>query len=190
MKRDSITELLKAHTARNPEVLDKLIPLVYEKMREMAHYRMLGERADHTFNTTDLIHEAYLKLAKFNRITWKNRAHFLGIASQVMRNILVDYAEKKNAHKRGGDWYRVTLGGENLATEVNLEDILSVHQALEQLAKIDKRQERVVECRFFGGLTIEETAKALGISTATVSRDWKMAKAWLNREITKSKTDK
>lgn len=181
-----ITELLKAHSDGDQKALDDLMPFVYENMRKMAHYRLLGERRNHTFNTTDLVHEAYLKLVEFNRIDWENRAHFFGIASQVMRNILVNYAVKKKAQKRGGDRQRVTLGNQSLTTEVNLPDILSIHQALENLAEIDERQVRVVECRFFGGLTLEETAKALSISTATVSRDWKMAKAWLNREITET----
>lgn len=185
MNTIQITELLKAHSDGDQKALDDLMPLVYNNMREMAHYRLLDERPDHTFNTTDLVHEAYLKLVEFNRIEWENRAHFFGIASQIMRNILVDYAVKKKAQKRGGDRQRVTLGNQNLTTEVNLPDILSIHQALENLAEIDERQVRVVECRYFGGLTLEETAKALGISTATVSRDWRMAKAWLNREITK-----
>lgn len=183
-----ITQLLKAHSSGDQKALDKLMPLVYKNLREMAHFRLLGERSGHTLNTIDLVHEAYLKLVQFNRIDWENRAHFFGIASQVMRNILVDYAVKKKAEKRGGDRQRVTLGKQDLAAEVNLHDILSIHQALKRLSEIDERQVRVVECRFFGGLTLEETAKALDISTATVSRDWKMARAWLNRELTN--TDK
>lgn len=179
-----ITELLNAHSSGDQGALDELMPLVYDNMRDMAHYRLLGERSDHTLNTTALVHEAYLKLVQFNRIDWENRAHFFGIASQVMRNVLVDYAVKKKAEKRGGNRQRVTLGNQDIATEVNLYDILSIHQALERLAEIDERQVRVVECRFFGGLTLEETAKALDISTATVSRDWNMARAWLNRELT------
>jgi RNA polymerase sigma factor (TIGR02999 family) len=186
MDTDKITELLKAHSSGDQDALDDLMPLVYENMRKMAHYRLLGERPDHTFNTTDLVHEAYLKMVQFNRINWENRAHFFGIASQVMRNILVDYAVKKKAQKRGGDRQRVTLGKQNLSTEVNLHEILSIHHALEQLAEIDERQVRVVECRYFGGLTLEETAQALEISTATVSRDWRMARAWLNRELSES----
>lgn len=184
MNSDKITKLLKAHSSGNQQALEELIPLVYDKLHDMAHFRMLGERSGHTLNTTGLVNEAYLRLAKFNRINWENRTHFFGIASQLMRNILVDYAVKKKAKKRGGDRQRVTLGSQHNATEVNLHDILTIHQALEQLAKIDERQVRVVECRFFGGLTLEETAKVLGISTATVSRDWKMARAWLNRELT------
>jgi RNA polymerase sigma factor (TIGR02999 family) len=187
MNTVKITELLKAHSSGDQKALADLMPLVYDKMREMAHYRLIGERSDHTFKTIDLVHEAYLKLVQFDHIDWENRAHFFGIASQIMRNILVDYAVKKKAQKRGGDRKRVTLGSQNIATEVNLYDILSIHQALEQLAKIDERQVQVVECRFFGGLTLAETAKALGISTATVSRDWRMAKAWLNRKLSEQK---
>ncbi|NIR51669.1 MAG: sigma-70 family RNA polymerase sigma factor [candidate division Zixibacteria bacterium] len=187
MTKVKITELLKAHSSGDQKALDKLMPLVYDEMRGMAHYRLLGERSGHTLNTTDLVHEAYLKLVEFNRIDWENRAHFFGIASQVMRNILVDYAVKKKAQKRGGDRQRVTLGKQNIATqEVSLNDVLAVHQALNQLAEKDLRLVRIVECRFFGGLSLEETAKALGISTATVSRDWKMARAWLNRELSKN----
>lgn len=187
MAQDKITQLLKAHSSGDRSALDELMPLVYDKMHDLAHYRMVGERTGHTLNTTDLLHEAYLELINFNRIDWENRAHFFGLASQVMRNILVDYAVKKKAQKRGGDRKRVTLGEGDIATELNLHDILSVHQALERLAEIDERQVRVVECRFFGGLTLEETAEALEISTATVSRDWKMAKAWLNREMSEKK---
>lgn len=186
MDKNKITKLLKAHSSGDEKALDKLIPLVYDKMHDMAHFRMLSERNNHTFSTTDLLHEAYLKLIKFNRVNWEDRAHFFGMASQIMRNILVDYAVKKKAKKRGGDRKRVTLGEGSIKTEMDLDNILSIHQALEQLSKVDERQVRVVECRFFGGLTLEETAGALKISTATVSRDWKMAKAWLNREITKT----
>lgn len=183
MDNERITQLLKAHSSGDQQALDELIPLIYDEIRDMAHYRLLGERTDHTLNTTALVHEAYLKLVEFNRIDWENRAHFFGIASQVMRNILVDYAVKKKAQKRGGNRQRVTLGNQEHETQADLHDVLSIHQALEQLAEIDERQVRVVECRYFGGLTLEETAKALSISTATVSRDWKMARAWLNREL-------
>lgn len=184
-----ITKLLKAYSSGDQDAMDKLMPLVYDNMREIAQYRLIGEDSGHTLNTTALVHEAYLKLIQFNRIDWENRSHFFAIASQVMRNILVDYAVKKKAQKRGGNRQRITLGKLNIAREVHLEDILTIHHALERLAEIDERQVRVVECRFFSGLTLEETAEALDISTATVSRDWKMARAWLNREITKTRKD-
>ncbi len=178
-----ITKLLQAHSAGNKEALDELMPLVYDEMQQMAHRWLLGERTDHTMSTTALVHEAYLKLVDFNRIDWQNRAHFFGIASQVMRNILVDYAVKKKAEKRGGKRQRVTLGEADAVTEVNLDDVISIHDALKRLESVDERQVRVVECRFFGGLTIDETANSLGVSPPTVSRDWKMARAWLNREL-------
>ncbi|MEX0661522.1 MAG: sigma-70 family RNA polymerase sigma factor [Balneolaceae bacterium] len=181
-----ITQLLKAYSSGDRDAFDELMPLVYDNMREMAHYRLLNEHSDHTFKTSDLVHEAYLKLLQFDRIDWEDRMHFFGMASKVMRNILVDYAVRKKAEKRGGNNYRVTLGEEYLGKEINLDDVLSINQALEKLAEIDERQVRVVECRFFGGLTLEDTAKALDISTATVSRDWNLAKAWLNRELTET----
>lgn len=183
MEKNRITKLLEAHASGENQALDKLMPLVYNEMQQMAHQRLLGERAGHTLSTKALVHEAYLKLVDFNRIDWQNRLHFFGIASQVMRNILVDYAVKKQAQKRGGKQQRVTLGEADAITEMNIHDLLSVHEALKKLEKLDERQVRVVECRFFGGLTIEETAETLGISTPTVSRDWKMARAWLNREL-------
>jgi len=187
MDKGQITQLLEAHSSGDQKTLDELMPLVYDEMLEMAHARMLGERSGHTLNTTDLVHEAYMKLIKFNRIEWVNRVHFFGIASQVMRNILVDYAVGKKAQKRGGDRERVTLEKQNIAREeVSWDEIVAIDQALDQLAEKDQRQVRIVECRFFGGLTLQETAEALGISVPTVSRDWKMARAWLNRELSNS----
>jgi len=183
MSDENITKLLQEHTAGNHAVIDKLIPMVYEQMKQMAHNRLRGERSGHTLNTSALVHEAYLQLIDFDRIDWKNRDQFYGIASRVMRNILVDYAVKRNAQKRGGNRKRVTLRDLDVVSSQNLHDILSVHQALEKLVNFDERQVRVVECRFFGGLTIKETAAALDVSEATVNRDWKMARAWLNREL-------
>jgi RNA polymerase sigma factor (TIGR02999 family) len=190
MSDENITKLLQEHTAGNHAVIDKLIPLVYEEMKQMAHHRLRGERSDHTFNTSALVHEAYLQLIDFDRIDWKNRDQFYGIASRVMRNILVDYAVKRNAQKRGGNRKRVMLRESDVVADQNLHDILSIHQALEKMANIDERQVRVVECRFFGGLTIKETAAALDISEATVNRDWKIARAWLNRELNDSTPEK
>src|SRR6056297_2381910 len=180
---DDITLLLQKHSNGNANAIDKLIPLVYDEMKKMAHFRLKGERSGHTLDTAALVHEAYLKLVDFDRIDWKNRDQFFGIASRVMRNILVDYAVKRNAQKRGGNRKRVTLRDSDVVSSQNLHDILSVHQALEKLVNFDERQVRVVECRFFGGLTIKETAAALDVSEATVNRDWKMARAWLNREL-------
>lgn len=180
----NITALLEAHAAGDPNALDDLFPLVYEELHQIAHRRMQGERSDHTLRTTALVHEAYMELVDLDRVDWQDRQHFFALAARVMRNVLVDYAVRRNAQKRGGGRDRVPLKEWDGATEVVLEDVIAVHQALKQLETVDKRQVRVVECRFFGGLTIDETSNALGISTATVGRDWRMARAWLNRELT------
>ena len=178
-----ITELLEAHAAGDRDALDALLPRIYDELRRIAHHRLRGERDDHTLNTTGLVHEAYMKLVRLDRMDWQNRTHFFAIASQAMRNILVDYAVKRNAQKRGGDRDRVTLDDAEAPIEAPLDDLVALHQALEELEALDRRQARVVECRFFGGLTIDETAEALDISPATVSRDWAMARAWLNRML-------
>jgi RNA polymerase sigma factor (TIGR02999 family) len=178
-----ITELLAAHAAGDSDALDVLLPRIYDELRRIAHHRLRGERDDHTLNTTGLVHEAYMKLVQLDRMDWQNRAHFFAIASQAMRNILVDYAVRRSAQKRGGDRDRVPLDDADAAAETPLDDLVALHQALEELEALDPRQARVVECRFFGGLTIDETAEALDISPATVSRDWAMARAWLNRAL-------
>jgi RNA polymerase sigma factor (TIGR02999 family) len=184
MTQGEITQLLKAHASGDPDALDELFPMVYENLRRMARRRMRRERTGHTLSTTALVHEAYLKLVDFDRIDWQDRNHFFALASRVMRNVLVDYAVKRKAEKRGGDRDRVPLREGDAVSEVNLGEVLAVHQALQRLQKVDERQVRVVECRFFGGLTIDEMSEALGVSPATVGRDWRMARAWLNRELT------
>lgn len=185
---DPITQILKVHSQdSDQQLMNQLMPIVYEEMKKLARRQLYKERPNHTLNTTALVHEAYLKLVKFNRIDWQNRSHFFGIASHVMRNILAAYAVKKKAQKRGGDNVHVTLGKEALAVEANLEDILSIHHALEKLAEFDERQVRVIECRFFGGMNLDETAEVLGVSDRTVSRDWEMARAWLNVELNSEK---
>lgn len=184
MGQGEITALLEAHSSGDPDALDELFPLVYDELRRIAHKRMRGERRGHTLHTTALVHEVYLELIDLDGVDWQNRNHFFAIAARVMRNVLVDYAVKRKADKRGGDRDRVPLEDWDGAADVVLEDVLSVHQALERLETIDERQVRVVECRFFAGLTIKETSDTLGISPATVGRDWRMARAWLNRELT------
>ena len=184
MSTGEVTALLEAHTAGDPEALAALFPLVYTELRRLARHRLRGERNDHTLQTTALVHEAYLELVDVNQASWEDRRHFFAMASRVMRNVLVDYAVKRNAQKRGGDRDRVPLQEKDAVATVDLSSVISIHQALERLATIDERPARVVECRFFGGLTIEETADVIGISPATVGRDWKMARAWLNRELT------
>lgn len=182
-QQEDITQLLEAHAQGDREALDALLPRIYDELRRIARYRLRGERAGHTLNTTALVHEAYLKLVRLDRMDWQNRAHFFAIASRAMRNILIDYATRRNAQKRGGRQEPVSLDGVDVGTEAHLSDLVALDQALKRLASFDERQARVVECRFFGGLTIDETAEALDTSPATVSRDWSMARAWLNREL-------
>jgi RNA polymerase sigma factor (TIGR02999 family) len=186
METVQITRLLNAHAAGDRQAIDRLIPIIYDDMRRMAKNKLRGERSDHTLNTTALVHEAYLKLIQFDRINYQNSSHFFAIASRVMRNILVDYAVRQKAQKRGGKQKPVALDENDAALAVDMSNILSVHHALKRLGELDERQMRVVECRFFGGLSIKETAEALGISEPTVSRDWNMARAWLNRELAES----
>lgn len=188
METVNITELLDAHAKGDAKAFDRLMPLIYEELHRMAERRLMGERPDHTLSPTELVHEAYLKLIKFDRIHWQNSRHFFAIASRVMRNILVDYAVKQKSEKRGGKQQQVPLGNPEATGDIEISDILSIHHALQRLAKFDDRLVQVVECRFFGGLTIDETAQALGISSPTVNRDWCLARAWLNRELNESNT--
>lgn len=174
-----ITQLLQAHAEGDRAALDALLPLVYDELRRLAHGRLRGERAGHTLSTTALVHEAYLKLAGLNRMDWQGRAHFFAVASQAMRNVLVDYALHRKAQKRGGGRHRVSLEDIDLGAEADVEALLVLDDALRRLEARDARQAQVVACRFFGGMSIDETAHALGISAATVSRDWTMARAWL-----------
>ncbi len=180
---EHVTELLSAARGGDVPGFDELFPLVYDVLRRIAHRHLAGERSGHTLATTDLVHEAYLKLVRLDRIEWQGRAHFLAIAARAMRNILVDYALRRKAEKRGGGGARVTLEDDLAVQEASGSDVLAVHAALERLEAIDARQGRVVECRYFAGMSIEETAQALGVSPASVKRDWALARAWLNREL-------
>ena len=167
----------------HPPAMNELLPLAYDALRRTAHQRMAGERAGHTFSATDLVHEAYLKLARLDRIEWQGRAHFLAIAAQAMRNILVDHALKRKADKRGGGGTRVPLAEELAVVAAPGGDLLALDRAMRRLATIDARQSQVVECRLFAGMSVEETAEALGVSPASIKRDWSVARAWLNREL-------
>lgn len=178
--RGEITELLQALEAGAPDAVDRLIPLVYEELRLLASGYLRSERPDHTLQTTGLVHEAYLRLVDQRRTTWKNRSHFFGIAAQAMRRILVDHARRRRSVKRDGG-RPITLDEE--ARGRDDQDILDVDEALGRLARLDERQARIVELRYFAGLTIEETAQALEISPATVKREWMSARAWLQREL-------
>ena len=177
------TQLLIGWSKGDKEALDALLPLVYEELRKQAARYLRRERAGHTLQTTALIHEAYLKLVDQKNVHWQNRAHFFGIAAQLMRRILVDHARTKKRAKRGGSDIRVSFNDANLIGQARDLDIVALDEALARLAEIDQQQSRIVELRFFSGLTVEETAEILAISPATVKRDWSMAKAWLHREI-------
>jgi RNA polymerase sigma factor (TIGR02999 family) len=179
----NVTELLIGWSKGDKEVLDTLVPLVYDELRRQASRYLRRERVGHTLQTTALIHEAYLRLIDQKNVQWQNRAHFFGIAAQLMRRILVDHARTKKRAKRGGSNIRVSFNDANAMAQGQDLDIVALDEALERLAEIDEQQSRIVELRFFSGLTVDETAEVLGISAATVKRDWSMAKAWLHREI-------
>ena len=179
----NITELLVGYGRGDKESLDKLMPVVYEELRRQAARYLRREQPGYTLQTTALIHEAYVRLVDQRNVQWQNRAHFFGIAAQMMRRILVDHARAKKRAKRGGSDVRVSLGDATVAVKGQDLDVVALDEALERLAQIDEQQSRVVELRFFSGLTVEETAEVLHISTATVKRDWNMAKAWLHREL-------
>lgn len=178
-----LTELLQAHARGDETALDRLFPKVYDELRQMARGRMRHERPDHTLGATELVHEAFFRLVRLDRIDWRSRAHFLAIASQAMRNVLLDHAEHRGAQKRGGGERPVTLERVDVPDDAPGDDVLALCEALQRLEALEPRQARVVECRFFGGLNLDETAEALGVSAATVSRDWTIARAWLHAEL-------
>ena len=159
--------------------------VVYNELRQLAARKLRGERNDHTLSTTALVHEAWLELNKLNRIQWQNRGHFLAVAAQAMRRILIDYAVARGRQKRGGGQVVVSLDdGDALAiAHDRADELVELEQALERLQAINERQAKVVECRFYGGMSVEETAEALNVSPATVKREWAIARAWLNREM-------
>jgi RNA polymerase sigma factor (TIGR02999 family) len=175
--------MLHAHLGGDHEALDRLLPHVYDQLRRIARRRLAREREGHTLAATDLVHEAFLKLVPFDSVDWRSRAHFFAVASRAMRRVLIDHAERRGTAKRGGGAIAVTLDERDASSEQPLDDLIAIGQALQRLEAIDARQARVVECRFFGGLSLEETAEALQTSTATVSRDWTFARAWLHREL-------
>lgn len=179
-----ITQLLVRWRAGDRRALDELMPLVYHELHRLAAHYLRGERRGHTLQTTALVNEAYLRLAGHEKIQWQNRAHFFGIAARLMRQILVDYARRQRYAKRGGDAQRVTLDETVIVSKDRAAEVVALDDALKSLAAIDPRQSQIVELRFFGGLSIEETAEVLAVSPGTVMRDWTLAKAWLRREIT------
>jgi RNA polymerase sigma factor (TIGR02999 family) len=180
---ENITDLLVSCGRGDKESLDKLMPAVYDELRRQAARYLRREQPGHTLQTTALIHEAYVRLVDQRNVQWQNRAHFFGIAAQMMRRILVDHARRRKRAKRGGSDIKISLDDAAVAVQGQDLDVVAVDEALTRLAKIDEQQSRVVELRFFSGLTVEETAEVMGISPATVKRDWSMAKAWLHREL-------
>ncbi|HSP16794.1 MAG TPA: sigma-70 family RNA polymerase sigma factor [Thermoanaerobaculia bacterium] len=182
----SVTDLLIAWSNGRREALDELTPLVYEELRRIARRQMKRERAGATLQTTALIHEAYLKLVDQRHAQWRDRAHFFAVASQLMRRIAVDYARARLAGKRGGGLIQVSLDDVAAAGGDRDDELLAIDEALSRLEKLDPQQSRVVELRFFGGLTVEETAAAMSISPATVKREWSSAKAWLYHEVSRA----
>jgi RNA polymerase sigma factor (TIGR02999 family) len=181
----TITQLLIRWRDGDQAALDELLPQVYRELRRLANHYLRQERPGHTLQASDLVHEAYLRLADEKEIDWQNRAHFFGIAAVRMRHILVEHARGRNAAKRGGGEYRLSLSQADRLTEERDVNLLALDDALQRLEALDAQKSRIVELRYFGGLTIEETAEALRISTATVKRDWNMARAWLRNEINK-----
>lgn len=181
--RQSITDLLLQVRQGDPDAMDRLFPLVYGELRRIAHRQLQGERRGHTLGTTGLVHETYLKLADQSRLEWRDRGHFFALAARAMRRILVDYARRYQAIRRGGGVRPLALRDDDAATDERGETLLALDEALERLAALNPRLSQVVECRYFGGLTEEETAEALGVTTRTVERDWAKARGWLFLEL-------
>ena len=181
--RGRITGLLRELSNGRREALDALMPIVYEELRRIAHAQLRRERGGHTLSTTALVHEAFLKLLNMQQVEWLDRAHFFATSARVMRRILIDYARGKRREKRGGDRVQVPLDEALDIPLVQADDLLDLDEALTRLETLNERFCRVVECRCFGGLSVEETAAVLGVSKATIKRDWAFSRAWLNREL-------
>jgi len=180
-----LTLLLKRWRQGDRDALERLMPLVYEELRRIARHYLRSERQGHTLESTALVHEAFLRLIDQRNVQWQNRAHFFGIASQMMRRILVDHARKRHAAKRDAALMRLSVSGRLVPAVEREPDLLALDEAIKALAALDLDQSRIVELRYFGGLTIEETAEVMGVSPATVKREWATARLWLKREIRK-----
>lgn len=178
-----VTRLLSRLSEGSREALDELLPIVYDELHRQAHYQLRGNRPSNTLNTTALVHEAYFKLVDHHDVDWQDRSHFFAVAVRAMRQVIVDYARRRNAAKRGGGQPDLPLDERYMQPDEQAPNLIAIDEALSRLEKIDERQSKIVECKFFGGLTIEETAEVIGVSPTTVKRDWRTAKAWLYREI-------
>jgi RNA polymerase sigma factor (TIGR02999 family) len=175
-----VTRVLDELGAGGPEAVAAVFPLVYEELRGLAHRVLARERPDHTLSTTALVHEAYIKLSGLDRMRWRNRGHFLATCAQAMRRVLVNHARERRRLKRGGGQAKLPLSEALVAAQDSPDELISIDEALNKLESLNARQCRVVECRFFAGLSVPDTAEALGLSEATVKRDWAVARAWLN----------
>jgi RNA polymerase sigma-70 factor (ECF subfamily) len=182
--RGEVSGLLRAWTDGDRGVLDRLTPIVYDELHRLARHYMRGERAGHSLQTTALVNEAYMRLVDYKGMQWQNRAHFFAVSAQVMRRILVDHARRRNL-KRGGGVQHVSLEDTAIVGGDRAADLIALDDAMNELAKLDARKVQVVEMRFFGGLSVEETAEVLKVSAVTVMRDWSTAKAWLYRELSR-----
>jgi RNA polymerase sigma factor (TIGR02999 family) len=182
-ERERISRLLTGWASGDPGSRERLVPIVYEELRRLAHHYMRGERAGHTLQTTALVNEVYMRLAGIDAMQWRDRAHFFAMAATLMRRVLVDYARQRGRDKRGAGVSVTSLDGSAVAPQPAV-DVVALDEALERLATVDPQQSRVVELRFFAGLSVKETAEALGVSPATVKRDWATAKLWLYNELT------
>ena len=182
----SVTKLLHGWRKGDREALDSLLPLVYDELRRVAHHQLQNERPDHTLQSAALVHEAYLRLVGQEAPEWQNRAHFFAVAAQLVRQILVDYARRHRAAKRGGGAWKLSLADAVDLPQPGDVDLIALDDALKTLAQTDPRQCRVIELRFFAGLSVEETSQVLGVAASTVQRDWIAARAWLYREISGS----
>ena len=182
-KQEEVTSLLLAWRGGDETALARLTPLVHEELRRLARHYMRQERPDHTLQPTALVNEAYLRLVDAHQVQWQDRHHFFGVTARLMRQILVDFARSRGYQKRGGDLRRVELEPASALTEPRSEDLLALDAAISALAAVDARKAEVVELRFFGGLSVEETADVLHVSPDTIKRDWRLAKAWLRRAL-------
>ena len=183
---NQVTELLARWSLGESAAREKLVPLVYDELRRLARHVLLGERGDHTLQSTALVHEAYLRLVGHDTVHWDDRVHFFAVAAQLMRRILVDHARKRSADKRGGNQVTLTLDEHLASAKQRPLDVVALDDALAELSRMNPRHSRIVEMRFFAGLSIEEAAQALGVSPATVKRDWVVARAWLYRELART----
>jgi len=189
LSSQNVTKLLVQWSKGDQAALEALVPLVYDELRRVARYYLKQEKQNHTLSSKALVHEAYLRLVNQKDVTWQSRAHFFGVAAQMMRRILVDHARRHGYAKRGGGALTLALDDAVATPQRREVDLVALDDALDTLAKLDERQSRMVELRFFGGLSIEETSEVLGVSTPTVKREWASARAWLYREISRGSID-